>query len=127
MFVGDVESGIYYNITNTPNDSETDPSFSPVRDEIAFAKVVSRVDIFRMPALIGGTPTQVTTKSNTSTTQNLYPSWSPNGNEVLFAGLSNAILAVRDVFRISTAPKAKAVKIAPPHEGHHWSTPFQRN
>lgn len=105
------------NVTNS-RDSEHYPSFSPDGKRIAFSKTVIarggwRSDIFTMEAE-GGTPhTRVTDKWNTASESNVQPTWSPNGDHLGFACMTNLMLAIVHVCRIDKDGTTKAVDLTP--------------
>ena len=67
-----------------------------------------RYDIFTIPA-VGGTALQITTKGTTGAAQNLFPSYSPDGQYLAFA--SGASLFAFDIYRIKADGSGKAVNL----------------
>jgi Tol biopolymer transport system component len=103
------------NLTNS-SESERAPAVSPDGSRIAFTKTtvlrgMTRIDVFTMPAS-GGAQVQLTTKSNTKTSQNLQPSWSPDGRSIAFSGMPNGQI-VRHVYRIPSDGSGKALNLTP--------------
>jgi Tol biopolymer transport system component len=96
------------NITNTPNVSEHDPNWSPDGTKIAFSASVEDPeepgsffsDIFIIDA-DGGNRTNVTATPDQS---DYMPSWSPTGEEIVFAAeVPGKVITIQtDIFTISS-------------------------
>lgn len=111
VYVADLDLGLLTNITNTPGVSELYAAFSPAGEVVAFVKVtqlrgVTRTDVFLMSPS-GGTQTQLTTKSNTNSSINITPAWSPDGASITFSGMPSG-QPVRHIYRIAADGSGKA-------------------
>jgi Tol biopolymer transport system component len=112
LFIGDMDTGVETRLTATPDRFEEAPDWSPVSDEIAFhvpLRKPTRHDVFRIE--IGtGRVTQITNGQNTPNVENTYPSWSDDGSQIAFTGLSKSG-AQKNIFRISATGAGKAVNL----------------
>lgn len=113
VYVADLDLGLLTNITNT-GVNEYDAAFSPAGEVVAFVKVTqfkggTRHDVFTMPAS-GGAAAQVTAKNNTSSTQNILPSFSPDGSAITFSGLFFGS-STRYIYRIAADGSGKAMNL----------------
>ena len=113
IFIYDLAADVSVNVTNTPDVNEDHPEYSPADERIAFIRLITvrgtyRYDIFTIPA-VGGTALQVTTKGTTGAAQNLFPSYSPDGQYLAFA--SGASLFAFDIYRIKADGSGKAVNL----------------
>lgn len=104
------------NVTASSED-ELYPSVSPDGQRIAFARATVvrgavRTDIFTMP-ILGGAATRVTSKSNTPSSSNVQPSWSPDGGHIAFACRPTSLSGSLHVCRIGKDGSTKAVDLTP--------------
>jgi hypothetical protein len=112
LFIGDVDTGIETRLTATPDRWEEGPDWSPFSDAIAFhvpLEKPSRHDVFRLD-IATGIVTRVTNGQNTPSVENMYPSWSDDGSQIAFSGLSKST-ADKDIFRIDATGAGKAVNL----------------
>jgi Tol biopolymer transport system component len=128
IMIASVDTGVVVNVTNTPGESERRPDFSPADDRIAFTKLtwtqsIVRTDVFIMSSS-GGARTQLTTKSNTHTSINIHPSWSPDGTSITFSGMPNG-QPVRHIYRIRSDASGKVVDLTPDSD-HSFAGPQWR-
>jgi Tol biopolymer transport system component len=128
IMIASVDTGVVVNVTNTPGESERRPDFSPADDRIAFTKVtwmhsIVRTDVFIMSSS-GGAQTQLTTKSNTHTSINIHPSWSPDGASITFSGMPNG-QPLRHIYRVRSDASGKAVDLTPESD-HSFAAPQWR-
>lgn len=128
VHVADLVLGLVTNVTNTPGVSEHDGAISPESDVLAFVKLTqlkggTRTDVFTMSAL-GGERTQVTAKSNTSSVQNIHPSFSPDGKSIAFSGYFYGS-STRNILRIATDGSGKAVNLTKDFD-HYLAAPQWR-
>lgn len=128
IMIASVDTGVVVNVTNTPGESERRPDFSPADDRIAFTKVtwtnsIVRTDVFIMSSS-GGAQTQLTTKSNTHTSINIHPSWSPDGASITFSGMPNG-QPMRHIYRIRSDASGKTVDLTP-ESNHSFTAPQWR-
>jgi len=128
IFVYRLGDGYSYNLTDTPEFKETDPSWSPADERIAFVRFLDvrgsyRYDIFTISSA-GGPATQVTRNKTTGRPQNRDPCFSPDGQSLAFssgdAWLSN------DIFRIRSDGSGKAVNLTSKREGHFRMPSWRR-
>jgi Tol biopolymer transport system component len=129
IFVHDLASGVSINVTNTPDQSEGRPVFSPVDNRIAFEKLVAirgsyRTDIFTMDAA-GGPLTQVTGKKTTASPTNIFPAFSPDGQYLAFSSGSYAgPITPFDIWKIKSDGSGKAINLTSKRSGdyrfHVW-------
>lgn len=131
VFVHDIASGVSLNVTNTPDESEASPVFSPADNRIAFEKLVavrgsSRHDIFTMDAA-GGPLTQVTSKKTTGAPANVVPEFSPDGQYLLFSsGTLPGFFQDFDLYKIKADGSGKAVNLTAKHDGSYRGVNFWR-
>lgn len=122
IFVHDLASGVDMNVTNTPNESEGRPAFSPVDNRIAFDKQVAvrgsyRIEIFTIDAA-GGPSIQVTSKRTTGAPTNICPEFSPDGQRLTFAsGSYLGPITPFDIWTIQSDGGGKAVNLTGRRDG----------
>lgn len=119
IFVFDLASGSSYNLTNTEATSENHPSWSPVDERIAFARLISvrggyRYDLFVQSAA-SGSAAQVTSKGTTGKPQNIFPSFSPDGQYLSFS--AGDAWYDNDLYRIKADGSGKAVNLTAKRPG----------
>lgn len=105
--------GTKANLTNSTR-PEHYPAYSPDGTRIAFVTQTVfrgnvRADVFTMPSA-GGAAVQVTSKSNTSASNNRQPVWSPDGGHIAFACAATSS-GITHVCRIDSAGRTKAVDL----------------
>ena len=122
VYLFNVTSGDGFNVTNTPDVSELNPSCSPVDNRIAYNQLVQirgsyRYDIFTIDS-ISGEVVQVTGKKTTGSPANLSPAFSPDGQYLAFA--SGSILGPImpfDIYRIRSDGSGKVVNLTARKDG----------
>lgn len=113
IFVYRLGDGYSYNLTDTPDFKETDPSWSPADERIAFVRFLDvrgnyRYDIFTISSG-GGPATQITRSKTTGRPQNRDPCFSPDGQYLAFS--SGDPWYSNDIFRIRSDGSGKAVNL----------------
>jgi Tol biopolymer transport system component len=122
IWVRDIPSGVETNITNSPDYSEDSPAYSPVAERIAFRREVParngeyRYDIYTMPAF-GGAATRITTPTTPGGTHNEIPSYSPDGQYLLFVSSDGSFERDRDLYRIKSDGSGKATNLTGKQKG----------
>jgi len=120
IFVANVDTGEVINVTDTRDESESSPAFSPVANEVVYTRinwdsVNLRKDIYKL-SLTTGKETPLTSKKNSAVGQNYNPDWSPNGAYVVFSGERNQSAGYhRALYRVS-ANGGKLTEISPKNE-----------
>ena len=115
LYVVSLSDGVLVNVTDTPR-PEHQPSWSPDGTRFAFITQTVftgnvRADVFTMPST-GGPAVQVTSKANTSASNNRQPVWSPDGAHLAFV-CANTSNGYAHVCRIDASGRNKAVDLTP--------------
>ena len=82
----DTKDGTVQQLTSGYSSGESQPAVSPDGQRIAFTAVHDQCDIVEIPLDGSGMQDLISTSRNEQS-----PSWSPNGNEILYAGERNGI------------------------------------
>lgn len=133
LYVYTLATGQSVNITNTPDQSESNPSWGS-NGRIAYDRLSARTrsgdryDIFSIPEA-GGTETQITSKSSVTSPRNVMPAHSPDGQYVAFSSCSSSSTFNGGdcaIYRIRADGSGKAVKIVG-GKNQDWTHPRWRH
>lgn len=118
LYVYTLATGQSVNITNTPDQSESSPSWAS-NGRIAYDRLSARTrsgdryDIFSIPEA-GGAEMQITSKSSVTSPRNVMPAHSPDGQYLAFSSCSSSNTLTGGecaLYRIRADGSGKAAKI----------------